>query len=72
MAEVQKFAAAGGPVAGETARIGAQVLLQALALGQDGARVLQQGATGLGRGHPLAAAHQELGAEREFHLADAG
>ena len=34
--------------------------------------MLQQGAAGLRRGHALAAAHQKLGAEGQFHLADAG
>jgi hypothetical protein len=59
-------------LAGEPARIGAQVLLQALALRQDRARVLQQRAAGLGRRHARPAAHQQFGAEAEFHLADAG
>ncbi len=59
-------------LAGEPARIGAQILLQALALRQDRARMLQQRAAGLGGCYAGAAAHQQFGAERQFHLADAG
>ena len=33
--------------------------------------MLQQRAAGLGRRDALAAAHQQFGAERQFHLADA-
>jgi hypothetical protein len=56
---------------GEAARIGAEVFLQLFSLRQDGARVLQQRAPGLRRRHAGATAHQKLGAERQFHLADA-
>jgi hypothetical protein len=35
-------------------------------------RVLQEGAAGLGRGHALASAHQQGGAQRLLHVADAG
>ncbi len=59
-------------LAGEPARIGAEVLAQALGLPQDGARMLQQRAAGLGRRDALAAAHQQRGAERLLHVADAG
>ena len=45
-------------LAGQPARVGAEVLLQPFGLRQDGARVLQQRAAGLGRRHALAAAHQ--------------
>ena len=58
-------------LAGEPAGIGAEVLAQALGLAQDGARVLQQRAAGLGRRHALAPAHQKRGAERLLHVADA-
>ena len=54
------------------AGIGAEILAQPLGLPQDGARVLQQRAPGLGRLHALPAAHQQSGAERLLHVADAG
>ena len=50
-------------LAGEPARIAAEVLAQALRLRQDGARMLEQGAPGRGRRHALAPAHQERGAD---------
>ena len=53
-------------------RIGAEVLVQPLGLPQDGARVLQQRAAGLGRRHALPAARQQRDAERLLHVADAG
>ncbi len=58
-------------LAGEPAGIGAEVLAQPLGLAQDRARVLQQRAAGLRRGHPLPSAHQQRRAERLFHVADA-
>ena len=59
-------------LAGEPARIGAEVLAQAFGLRQDGAGMLQQGAAGLGRRDALAAADQQRRAERLLHVADAG
>ena len=58
-------------LAGEPAGIGAEVLAQPLGLAQDRARVLQQRAAGLGRGHALPPAHEQRGAERLLHVADA-
>ena len=45
-------------LAGEPAGIGAEVFAQPLGLAQDGARVLQQRAAGLGRGDALPAARR--------------
>ena len=59
-------------LAGEPARIGRQVFVEALGLRQDRARVLQQRAPGLRRRDALPSAHQQFGAEAELHLADAG
>ena len=59
-------------LAGEAAGIGAEVLAQPLGLAQDRARMLQQGAAGLGRGHALTSAHQQRRAQRLLHVADAG
>ena len=59
-------------LAGEPARIGAEVLAQALGLGQQGAGMLEQRAAGRGRHHALAAAQEEGRPERLFHVADAG
>jgi hypothetical protein len=56
---------------GESAGIGAEILAQPLGLAQDGARVLQQRAAGLRRRHALPPAHQQRGAERLLHVADA-
>ena len=56
---------------GDAAGIGAEILAQPLGLPQDGARVLQQRAAGLRRLHALPAAHQQGGAERVLHVADA-
>jgi hypothetical protein len=58
-------------LAGEAAGIGAKVLAQALGLAQDRARVLQQRAAGLGRGHPLPSAHEQRRAQRLFHVTNA-
>ena len=58
-------------LAGEPARIGAEVLAQPFGLRQHRARVLQQGAAGLRRRDPLPAAHQQRRAERLLHVADA-
>jgi len=58
-------------LAGEAAGIGAEVLAQPLGLAQDRARMLQQRAAGLGRGHPLPSAHEQRSAQRLFHVADA-
>ena len=58
-------------LAGESARIGAEILAQPFGLRQNRARVLQQRAPGLRRRHAAAAAHQQGGAERLLHLADA-
>ena len=55
---------------GLPARVGAEVLAQTLRLRENRARVLQQGAAGLRRGHAAAPAHQKRGAERLFHLAN--
>ena len=51
-------------LAGEAAAIGAEIFVQALGLTQNGARMLQQGAAGLGRGDALAAAREQRDAER--------
>ena len=51
-------------LAGEPARIGAEVLAQPLGLRQHGARMLQQRAAGLRRRHALPAARQQRRAER--------
>ena len=59
-------------LAGEPARIRRQVFPQTVGLRQDSARVLQQRAPGRRRHDALAAAHQQFGAESEFHFADAG
>ena len=53
------------------AAIGAEILVQALGLAQDGARMLQQRAAGLRRRHALAPARQQRHAERVLHVADA-
>ena len=58
-------------LAGEAARIGAEVLAQPLGLAQDRARMLQQRAAGLGRRHALTSAHQQRRAQRLLHVADA-
>ena len=58
-------------LAGEAARIGAEVLAQPLGLAQYRARMGEQRAAGLRRHHTLPSAHQQLGAERPFHVADA-
>ena len=58
-------------LAGEPARIGPEVFAHPFGLRQDRAGVLQQGAARLRRRHPLAVAHQERGAERLLHVADA-
>jgi hypothetical protein len=58
-------------LAGEPAGIGAQILAQPLGLAQNRARVLQERAAGLRRGHALPPAHQQRGAERLLHVADA-
>jgi hypothetical protein len=59
-------------LAGEAARIGAEILAQPLGLAQDRARMLQQGAAGLGRGHALTSAHQQRRAQCLLHVADSG
>jgi hypothetical protein len=59
-------------LARKAARIGAQVLAQALSLGQHGAGVLKKGASGGRRHHALAVAQQKRSAERLFHVPDAG
>ena len=59
-------------LAGEAAGIGAEVLAQPLGLAQDRARMLQQGAAGLGRGHALTSAHQQRRAQCLLHVADSG
>ena len=59
-------------LAGEPARIGAEILPQALGLGQQGAGMLEQGAAGRGRRHALAVAQEEGRTERLLHVADAG
>ena len=46
--------------------------MQAFGLAEDGARVLEQRAPGLGRRYALASAGQEFDAERVLHAADAG
>ena len=53
------------------ARIGAEILAQPLGLAQNGARMLQERAAGLGRGDALAPAHQQRRPERVFHIANA-
>ena len=58
-------------LAGEAAGIGAEILAQPLGLAQDRARMLQQGAAGLGRGHALTSAHEQRRAQRLLHVADA-
>jgi hypothetical protein len=58
-------------LAGEPARVGAQILAQPLGLAQDRARMLQQGTAGRRRRHPLAPAHQQRRAERLLHVSDA-
>ena len=59
-------------LAGEPARIGAEVLAQPLGLPENRARMLEQRAAGLRRRDPAAAAHQQRRAERLLHVADAG
>src|SRR5262249_44921985 len=58
-------------LAGAAAGIGAQIFAQQFGLAQDGARVLEKRAAGLGRDDALARAHQQRGAKRLLHVADA-
>src|SRR6266496_2738563 len=58
-------------LAGEAARVGAEVFVQTLGLAQDAARMLEQRAPGLGRRHSLPAPHQQRRPERPLHMADA-
>ena len=58
-------------LAGHAARIGAEILVQALGPAQDAARMLEQRAAGLGRRHPLPSPHQQRGPERLLHVTDA-
>ena len=59
-------------LAGEAAAIGAEILMQALSLAQNGACVLKQRASSLGRRHALSPPRQQSDTERVFHVADAG
>ena len=56
---------------GKAAAVRTKVLVQALGLAQDGARVLQQRSAGLRRRDTLAAARDQGDAERILHVADA-
>ena len=58
-------------LAGKPAAIGAEVLMQAFGLAQDGAGVLQQRAPGRRQRHALPAAGEERHAEHILHIADA-
>ena len=46
--------------------------MQTFGLAQDGARMLQQRAAGLGWRHALPSARQQRNAERLLHIPDAG
>ena len=59
-------------LARQPAGIGAEILAQALGLGQHRAGVLEEGPPGRRRSHALAAAQEERSAERLLHVADAG
>jgi hypothetical protein len=58
-------------LAGEPAGIDAEVLAKPLGLTQDHTCMLQQRAAGLGRRHPLPAAHEQRRAQRFLHVANA-
>ena len=59
-------------LAGKPAREGAEVLAQALRLGEDLAGMLEERASGGSRHDPLPGAHEEGRPERLLHVADAG